>query len=163
MKTWAKITLGVGTLGVGALVVYLSRLNRAQRIIDVVPKVRVHSMLPPTLAIDAQIKNPTNTAITIKQPYVKLFYKDLEVGTSNIVNTQIDIPKYGSVNLPEPIMLKIPLLGLFSIGGTLLDDISSGTQVKIKVQPYTSLKTPVAWKTIPLEAIETTLIKASKA
>lgn len=157
MKTWAKITLGAGTLGLGVLAVYLYRINRAQGIIDVVPHVRVHSLYPFTLAIDAVIKNPTNTAITIMQPYLKLFYKDMQVGTSDIINTVVQIPKYGSVSLPDPIMLTIPLLGLFSIGGTLLSDISSGQPIKIKVQPFTSLKTPIAWKTVPLAAIEATI------
>ncbi|HYG53121.1 MAG TPA: hypothetical protein VD905_19615 [Flavobacteriales bacterium] len=157
MKTWAKWTIGLGTVGVGTLCVYLYRLSKTNNGLDVIPSVRVHSLYPFTLAIDAEIKNPTNTAITVMQPYVKLFYKDTPVGTSNLVNTEIPIPKYGSVKLPQPIMLTIPLLGLFSIGGTLLNDLTSGQPIKLKVQPFTSLKTPVAWKTITLDPLEITL------
>jgi hypothetical protein len=91
-----------------------------------------------TAAIKAKMKNPTNTSITIQHPYVELFYKGELIGSSDVKNETIPIPKYGQ---PETEMLvEISLLKLTVIAADMFRAMQTkqGTTT-VQGKAYTSL------------------------
>lgn len=148
MNTAGKIAIiGLSLAGLTAGTIYLVRLSRFQQNLGIAPvRVMVHKLFPLTIRIDVLIKNPSRTAIRIMQPYVELFYKGASVARSQVVDKELLIEKYSEVPLAEPIMLQIPLMGLFSIGKSLLDDLTSGQEVKVHLQTISQVKLATGWR-----------------
>ena len=155
-----KILIGTG---ISAVVVggvaYVRRLTRTSNELLVVPTVNVHKLTLQglTLRVDVKIKNPTQSQVKFKFPFVKLMYKDTAIGSSQAVDKDILIPKYGEV-LIDAIMIDIPLLGIFSLASDLIKGIQSGEGVKMTVKTISTID--LGWKKIPYEdAQEITLKK----
>lgn len=75
-------------------------------------------------AVNIAIDNPTNTTLTIKQPSIKVFYKENEAGNSIPSGTRLPIKANDRTRL-EPIYIQIPFsklpgiaMGLFTRMGT---------------------------------------------
>jgi hypothetical protein len=135
MKRWVKILLwGTGIAATGGTV-YAFRLSRFAKKAEVISKVNVHKIALDgiTLRVDSLVKNPTGLTVNMKFPFVKLLYKDATIGTSVAVNKDVRIPKNSQVQL-EPMMIQIPILGLFSLGADLLKAFTDGTAIKLTVK-----------------------------
>lgn len=160
MANLKKILLGVGIGGgIIAGISYLMRLNRTSSELESETTVNVQKLdlTGLTLRVDALLKNPTKTALKIKFPYVKLIYKEATLASSQVVDKDIEIPAFGEARI-EKIMIQIPVLGLFSLGGDFLKSLKSGEPVAMLAKTITTID--LGWKKMPYEKIDEITLKA---
>ena len=151
----------IGTAVGGAVIAgytYLTRLGRTSAQLQTVSRVSVFKidLKGLTLQVDVNIKNPSQVGFKIKFPFVKLGYKGQTIGTSQSVNQDITVPAYGEA-VASKIMIVIPILGLFSIGGGLITAVQSGGSVSVDVTTITTIDLGI--KKLPYQKTETVLIK----
>jgi len=142
MNRLTKILIGTGVVLTGG---YLFKMSRTSANLETEIKAIIHKfdLTGITIRVDAKIKNPTEGSLKIKYPFVKLSYKGETVGSSQVVNQDITIPKFGEANI-EAIMIKIPLMGLLSAGLDLLTSLKSGAGVKIGITIITTIYTAIS-------------------
>jgi hypothetical protein len=161
MKSWLK--LGIGATGVGIAgwaTHYILKMKRTNAEMEVVNTVRVHkvSFAGISFKVNTTIKNPTEGHLSIKQPFVKLLYKDATIGSSQVSGTDIEISSHAEKSL-EPIMIQVPISGLFSLGADLLKAVTgSGQSVKLNVRMITTIRIGLLKKPFD-KTQEVTLIK----
>lgn len=163
METWKKIA--VGTVIGGALIggtVYVVRLTKMSAELETVPMVKIHKLdlTGLTLRVDVQLKNPTRTAFKIKFPFIKLIYKGTTVGSSQVVDKDISIPAFGEVIITQ-IMIRVPLLSIFSLSGGLITAIQNKEAVKLDVKTSTTID--IGWKKVSYDKSDTISLSKSKA
>ena len=163
METWKKISLG--TLIGGALIggtVYLVRLNHVSAELETVPMIKIHKLdlTGLTIRADVQLKNPTRTALKIKFPFIKLVYKNTTIGSSQVLDKDISIPAFGEVVINE-IMIKIPMLNIFSFSGGLIQAVQNKEAVKLDVKTLTTID--LGWKKVPFIKSDTVTLSQAKA
>jgi hypothetical protein len=151
----------VGTAIGGAILggwTYFRRLGRTSAQLQTVTRVSVFkiNLKGLTLQVDVNIKNPSQAGFKIKFPFVKLGYKGQTIGTSQSVNQDITVPAYGEA-VASKIMIVIPIMGLFSIGGGLIAAIQSGGAVNVEVTTITTIDLGI--KKLPYQKTETVTIK----
>lgn len=146
MGVLKKILVGA-SIGGGliATAAYAMRLRRTGKELETVTTVMVHKLdlKGVTLRVDSTLKNPTSTGLKIKFPFVKLNYQDTLIGTSRVIDKDIEIPPYGEARI-EKIMIQIPLTGIFSIGAALAKSLATKEAVKMNVITVSSIDTN--WK-----------------
>lgn len=151
MANWTKIMVGTGIgAGLVGLVAYVTRLKRTSAEMESMASAKIHSLKLDglTLRIDVQLKNPSNGSFKIKFPFVKVIYKDKTIGSSQVINKDIQIPAYGEARI-EAIMIKIPFTGLFSLGAGLYKSLSQKEPVPLFVKTVTTID--LGWKKVPYE------------
>ena len=163
METWKKIT--VGTVVGGALLggtIYVLRLNKMNAELETIPMVKIHKLdfTGLTLRVDVQLKNPTRTPFKIKFPFIKLVYKGATVGSSQVVDKDIQIPAFGEVVINQ-MMVKIPLMNIFSLSGGLIRAIQNKEAVKLDVKTLTTID--LGWKKVPYSKADTVTLSQAKA
>lgn len=163
METWKKIA--VGTVIGGALIggtVYVIRLTKMSAELETVPMVKIHKLdlTGLTLRVDVQLKNPTRSAFKIKFPFIKLVYKGATIGSSQVVDKDISIPAFGEVVITQ-IMIRVPLLSIFSLSGGLIKAIQNNEAVKLDVKTSTTID--IGWKKVPYDKSDTITLSKSKA
>jgi len=89
------------------------------------------------------MKNPTKGSFKIKFPFVKLLYKETTLGSSQSLNRDILIPPFGEAQIDE-IMVKIPVISLFSVVYTLVKALHNKEAVKIAVKTSTVIDIGIA-------------------
>lgn len=111
MNIWTGIILGVLGLGVWGL----SKLSHASGEIVTQVKARIFKIdiSSLTIAIDAIIKNPTNTEINIQYPFLKLMYNGAVLASSELKNEQVSIAPFSQTTINN---IKIPLSYLYMAG-----------------------------------------------
>ena len=154
-----KILIGVG-IGTGAIAAwnYFSGLRRTSAELESITHINIHKLYEKGLVVrvDVQLKNPTKTKLKIKFPFVKLIYKDVTVGSSQVIDKDIEIPQYGEA-VAEKIMIEIPFGNIFSVGAGLLTSLLKGETVKLKSKTISTID--LGWKKIPYEKIEELILK----
>lgn len=75
-------------------------------------------------------------------------FKDSIIGTSQVIDKTITIPKNGEVNV-EGIMILVPYTGLFSVGAGLLKALTQNDSAVITVKTITNVD--LGWKKLPYE------------
>jgi hypothetical protein len=118
--------------GVTGLFLLLYRLNRIQLNLEAIPKASVQriGLDGVTIRVDVLLKNPTKGSFSAKFPFVKLKFKGTVIGSSQVIDKDIEIPSYGQVMI-EKIMIDVPLDSAFSVVSSLLKSIQSKESVKI--------------------------------
>ena len=121
-------------------VVYAFRLKRTSAELETYAKINIFKLNLKELVVqvDVRLKNPTSTKFTIKYPFVKLIYKGVTVGSSQVQNKDILIPAYGEA-VVEKIMIPIPTLEEFSLVTGLIESLLLGEQVKVSVAKITTI------------------------
>jgi hypothetical protein len=162
METWKKIAAGtvIGGVLIGGTM-YVIRLNNTSAQLETIPMVKVHKLdlTGLTLQVDVQLKNPTRTAFKIKFPFIKLLYKGATIGSSQAVDKDITIPAFGEAVINQ-IMIRIPLLNIFSLSGGLIKAVRNNESAKIDVMTITTID--IGLKKIPFSKTDTvTLTKGS--
>jgi hypothetical protein len=161
MERLGKIIVGTIVSGVViAGTVYVVRLNRTAANLETVPMVKVNKLdlSGLTLQVDVQLKNPTRTTLKIKFPFVKLVYKGTTIGSSQAIDKDITIPAFGEAVINR-IMIRIPLLSIFSLSGGLIKAMQNNETAQVNVVTSTTLD--VGIKKIPFTKTDTvTLTKA---
>ena len=163
METWKKIAVGtvVGGVLIGGTI-YLVRLNKMSAELETVPMVKIHKLdlTGLTLRVDVQLKNPTRTAFKIKFPFIKLVYKGTTVGSSQVLDKDIAIPAFGEAVINQ-IMIRVPLLSIFSLSGGLIKAIQNKEAVKLDVTTLTTID--LGWKKSPYTKTDTITLSQAKA
>ena len=145
MNLWTGIIIGAIALGVYGM----SKLKNASGQLVTEVKGRIHSMdfTKLVFAIDATIKNPTETEIVIKYPFIKIAYKDSVIASSELLNQTIRIAPYSQTNIKN-IKLPIQYLSITGIAGELIKKLQNRQQqVTVQCQIVTTIMTGV--KNIP--------------
>lgn len=151
MANWKKIVVGTGIgAGVVGLIAYFTRLKRTSVELESVASAKIHSLKLDglTVRIDVQMKNPTSSSFKIKFPFVKVLYKEKVIGTSQVINKDIQIPAYGEAQI-DAIMIKIPLTGILSLGAGLYKLLVNKEPAPIFVKTITTID--LGWKQVPYE------------
>lgn len=151
MANWKKIVLGTGIgAGVVGIIAYVSRLKRTSVQLESIATAKIHSLKMDglTIRIDVQLKNPTDSTFKIKFPFVKVLYKEKTIGTSQVINKDIQIPPYGEAVI-EGIMIKVPFTGLLTLGAGLYKLLVNKEPAPIFVKTISTID--LGWKKVPYE------------
>lgn len=154
MANWTKIIVGTGIgAGLVGLFAYVTRLKRTSAELESIASAKIHSLKLDglTVRIDVQLKNPSNGSFKIKFPFVKLIYKDKTLGSSQVINKDIQIPAHGEARI-EAIMVKIPITSLLSLGAGLYKLLKNGEPAPIFVKTITTID--LGWKKVPYEKMD---------
>lgn len=111
MNVWPFILLSV--VGIGAF--GLTRLGRASGkiVTQVAARIFKIDIANLTIAIDAIIKNPTDTEIKIRYPFIKLMHRDRVLASSELKDEIIAIKPYSETKITN---IKIPVSYLYMAG-----------------------------------------------
>lgn len=155
MTNLTRIFIGAGVVLTGG---YLLKLGMSSANIQTQTKANIHKfdLSGITIRVDAKIKNPTANTLKIKYPFITLSYKGEVIGSSQSINQDITIPKYGEANI-QAIMISTPLTGLYSLSMDLLKSIKEGTGIKISIKTITTIFTPLS--SFPYEFNEEQIIR----
>jgi len=155
MNKLTKILIGSGALLTGG---YLFKMSRTSANLETEIKAKIHKfdLSGMTVRVDAKIKNPTEGSLKIKYPFVKLSFKGNTVGSSQAVNQDITIPKFGEVNI-EAIMINIPIMNIVTVAFDMGKSIKSGTGVKIGIKIITTIYT--TFSSFPYEYEQEQIVK----
>lgn len=140
MNTLTKILLGTGVVVTGG---YLLRLGRASANIESELFVKVHSVNTSgvIIRVDAKLKNPTDGSLKFKYPFINIYYNNVGIATSQAVNEDITLPKYGEANINN-ILIRIPIADALSVSFDLIKSLLLKKEVKVNIQIATSVYTP---------------------
>ncbi len=159
MASIKKIIAGTGIgAAVVAAAVWLFRLKRASVNMEVVPTIQLHKfdLTGLYIRIDLQLKNPTRTIFKIKYPFVKLSYQGTSVGSSQVVNQDITLPPFGEAQI-SAIMVRIPILNIFSSAGKLLSAVKNNESIQMEVTTISTIDIGV--QKIPYKKTDTLTLK----
>lgn len=158
MRTWKKVALGAGLVGVAAGGLYVYNKYQAGEGLEIDFKPMVHTLFPLAIRVEVFLKNTSKTGLKIKYPFVKLSYKGITLGSSENNDSDVPMPQFSTTALSPSIMIPVPVLGLFSVAQALIDDLKTGKPVnldvnyKTYVQLATGLKLIEETKSIALKA-----------
>lgn len=159
MANLKKIITGTAIgAAVVAAVTWLARMNRASVNLEVVPAIKLHKLDLQGLYIrvDLQLKNPTRSAFKLKYPFIKLSYKGTSVGSSQVVNQDITLPAFGEAQISE-IMIRIPVLNIFSTAGKLFTALQNNEAIAMDVTVTTTID--IGIKKVPYTKTESITLK----
>ena len=159
MSTLKNILIGTTiTAGVIGVVAYGRSLMRTSAQLESVATANIHSLKLDglTVRIDVQLKNPTETSLKIKFPFIKVLFNDKVIGTSKVINKDITIPKNGEAKI-SAIMINMPATGLLSLGGGIFNLLTKKQPAPIFVKTITTID--LGWKKIPYEKTDNNTLK----
>lgn len=160
MGTFTKILTGTAIgAGVIAAFSYFSRMNRAKVQLEVIPSAFIHSLSWDglTIRVNAILKNPTAASFKVKFPFIKVSYKDIALGSSQVIDKDITIPAYGQVVI-ESMMVQINTISFLSAAYDVIKALNNKEPVSLVVQIITTID--LGWSKIPYESkMEVTIKK----
>src|SRR5690242_2310545 len=140
--------MSTGKLLVGAVVVggavaggsYFYNMRRASVQLEVIPKAYVHSLNwnGLTVRVDALLKNPTRAHFKVKFPYIRLTYGDDLMGSSQVIDKDIQIPAYGQVVI-DSMMVEIPVLSIAGSVYRIVKALYAKEPIRLKAQVITTI------------------------
>jgi hypothetical protein len=154
-----KILVGTAVgAGVVAGVAYYMNLKRAQATLEVKPQAFIHKLdwNGLTVRVDATLKNPTKAGFSIKFPFIKVDYKDNQIGSSQVINKDIKVPAYGEV-LIKDIMIVIPVMSFFSVIYELIKALMANQPITLFLKTVTTID--LGWTTLPYEDKKEVVLK----
>jgi hypothetical protein len=155
MNKLTKILIGTGVVVTGG---YLLKMSRTPANLETEIKAKIHKLdlSGITVRVDAKIKNPSEGSLNIKYPFVKLSFKGSTVGSSQAIDQDITIPKFGEANI-EAILINIPLINLLSVAVDVVKSIKNGGGIKIGIKVITTINT--AFSSFPYEFEQEQIVK----
>lgn len=160
MNTLAKIAIGaVVTGGVYAGYKYFSGLQKTSAELQTVSTMKIHKLGLDglTIRVDVTLKNPTANSLKIKYPFVKLHYKDTLIGSSQVIDKDIQIPANGEAHVDQ-MMINIPIMGIFSVASGLITSLTTKQPVKVSCKTLSTID--LGWKKIPYEKDQEQTLKS---
>jgi len=146
MSGISKILAGT-MIGAGVIAgfSYYKQLRKAQAELQIIPKANLYQLSWDglTIRVDVLMKNPTKGSFKIKFPFVKLQYRETILGSSQAVNRDILIPPFGEAMIDQ-ILVKIPVISLFSVAYTLVKALHNKEAVKVAVRTSTVIDIGIA-------------------
>jgi len=154
-----KILIGIG-VGTGAIAAwnYFSGLRKTSAELESITHINIHKLDLKGLVIrvDVQLKNPSKNKLKIKFPFVKLIYKEVTVGSSQVVDKDIHLEKFSEA-VAEKIMIEIPVRSVFSVSAGIIKSLLNGETIKMNSKTTTTID--LGWKKIPYEKTEEIILK----
>ncbi len=146
MKTEAKIALGIGVVALGFGTAYILKMKRLSEELETTTSVMIHkvNLSGLELKVDVTLKNPTQGTLRIKHPFVKFLYKDKVFATSEIKNSDINIPKFGQIDI-EPIFIQLGFISMATIVPDLLKEYRSSGKLDLVVKTITTINDKVPY------------------
>lgn len=119
---------------------YYVNLKKTSAALQVIPDASIHAVNWDgiTLRLDALLKNPTKGSFSIKFPFIKLMYKNALVGSSDVIDKNIEIPAYGQVKISK-LLINIPMMSIFSVSNSILKAIQNKEPVQIVATMSTTI------------------------
>jgi hypothetical protein len=119
---------------------YYVKMKKTSAELEVIPEAAVHSVNWDGIKIrlNLLLKNPTKGSFSMKFPFMKLTYKGASVGSSEVVNKDIEIPAFGQAKI-DGIIVSIPILSIFSVSSSILKAIQNKEPVKITATMITTI------------------------
>lgn len=162
METWKKIAVGTGVgTAILAGATWLLRLNKTAVSLEVVPTAKIHKIEfnGVSIRVDVQLKNPTRSSFKMKYPFIKLSYKEESIGSSQVVNQDIVLPAFGEAQI-ENILIKIPLLNLFTSAGKVFTAINNNEAIQLQIDTLTTID--IGIKKIPFTKTDKISLRKQK-
>src|SRR5215813_2921585 len=80
---------------------YYVKMKKTSAELEVIPDAGIHSLNWDgiTIRLNLLLKNPTKGSFSIKFPFIKLIYKGAMIGSSEVVNKDIEIPAFGQAKV----------------------------------------------------------------
>ncbi len=148
MANLGKIIIGTG-IGAGILYVLTSLLGKKKLgdKMDTITQAHIHKLdiKGLVLRIDVVLKNPTEYSIRIKQPYIRLLSGTNLIGSSEVKGDIIEINRYSSTPLKNPIYITIPLAKLLMLGGTFYQALVKKQPAVLTVNTLSSIDLGSKW------------------
>jgi hypothetical protein len=158
--------MSTGKLFAGAVIIggaiaggsYFYNMRRASIQLEVIPKASLHSLSWTTLTIrvDALLKNPTRASFKVKFPYIRITYADTLIGSSQVIDKDIQIPAYGQVVI-DSMMVEVPVISIVSSVYSVVKALFNKESVKLKVDVITTID--LLWSRIPYSSNTDILLK----
>ena len=119
---------------------YLLKLNRLSNELESETKVSIHnvSLSGIELSINVKLKNPSGGSIKVKHPFVKMIYGDKTIASSQVKDSDIEIPKFSEVNL-DPIKIKLGFLALAATVPALVKEYRETGKLNLVVHTITTI------------------------
>lgn len=159
MGSLTKILAGTA-IGAGIItgISYFSNMRRAQVHLEVIPKAYIHTLnwSGLTIRVDAILKNPTKAKFKVKFPYIRVSYKDILLGSSQVVDKDIQIPSFGQVVI-DNIMVEVPVVSFFSVAYNIIKSLNAKEPVTIVAKTITTVD--LGWSRIPFESTAEIVLK----
>jgi Late embryogenesis abundant protein len=149
MNLWT----GVAFSAVAIVIYGLSKLAKVGNEMVIELKGRIHSLdfSQITFAIDATIKNPVSTEITIQYPFIKIFYKGSLIASSILINETVLIAPQSQTYI-NGIKIPVSYLKLRGLGAELIQKLQNKTKITLQVEVHTSVLT--GFNQIPFTSTE---------
>lgn len=133
-------------LGAGAVAAiyfggsYMLKLKRLSNEFESETKVSIHSVSLSgiELSINVKLKNPSGGSIKVKHPFVKMIYGDKTIASSQVKDSNIEIPKFSEVNL-DPIKIKLGFLSLATTAPALIKEYRETGKLTLVVHTVTTI------------------------
>jgi hypothetical protein len=137
---------------------YFVKMKKTTAELQIIPDASLHSVSwnGLTIRLDVILKNPTKGSFSIKFPFVKLMFKNTLVGSSEVINKDIQIPAFGQAKISK-LLVNIPMLSIFSVSTSILKAIQNKEQVKIVATLMTTIDLGLA--KIPFEESHELILK----
>ncbi len=158
MAVLKKILIGTGIgagivggfFGIRKLIRYSKSMTDLETQLETVVTAQIFSLKLDglTIKVDATLKNPTGGTLKMKFPFVKVLYNEDTLGTSKVIDQDVVLPAYGEAQFND-IMINIPVMGLFSLTGAVVDLLVKKQAVPVFVIVRTTLD--LGWKTLAKE------------
>ena len=154
-----KLLLGVG-LGVGAIAGfnYFRKLSLSNAYLEIVPSAALHkiNLTGVYIRIDIRMKNPEAGAFKIQYPFMKIMYEGESIGSSQVIDKEIEIPANGEAVI-NGVMIEIPILNILGTGYKFYKALSANKAIKMQVLTHTTIN--LGWKTIPYDKVNDFTLK----
>lgn len=158
--------MSTGNLFAGAVIIggaiaggsYFYNMRRASIQLEVIPKASLHSLSWTilTIRVDALLKNPTRASFKVKFPYIRITYADSLIGSSQVIDKDIQIPAYGQVVI-DSMMVEVPVISIVSSVYSVVKALFNKESVKLKVDVITTID--LLWSRIPYSSNTDILLK----
>ncbi len=148
MSMWPKIAFGAGIL---ILIGSVAKAANSTKKVVITPKANLHSigLTNIKIRVDLNLRNPTDTDVKIKHPFIKLTYNDKDLGSSKPENKNLSIPKLGELDT-DPIFIEIPIFQLIGALGDVIKLVTGKMEeIMIKIQVTSFIITGI--KNLPID------------
>jgi hypothetical protein len=146
MMNGKYLLLGAGVVGLALGGTYLYNLNRLSGELEVVTKAMIYkvTLTGIVLRVDVTLKNPTGGNIKVKYPFVKMQYNGSTFASSQVKDTDYEIPKFGEVAI-DPIYISLSFISLATTVPGLLKEYRANGSAVIEVKTTTTINGQLAY------------------
>lgn len=151
MGALKKILVGGGiATGVISGLRYYLRLKKAYEQMETTAVVSLYKIGKEgvSVKIDITLKNPSKIKFKVNFPFVKVHYKGTMIGSSQVLNKQIEVPSFGEARIPDVTVL-LPLSQLLFLGGGFVEVFQNGKPLELVVK--TNSLMDLGWINLPYE------------